>query len=810
MSPENPEITRQEAEAQYAKGANAELAKEYGRAFRHYVKAAEQYVFLNRQATDEQLRTHYRAQAAKALERAEKIKSVRRDVRPVAKDDLSESDQLYVLQKSSFVNQGYMPLWDSTERPTPASEQPPLSDEQRERGATWRKPEPTQYRAFDDDPTGTLLPQDIVQHVVTDCSVCGAIAVCIDHHRRFGSKMIVNSLYPQEDSSGSASTEPSEYHFKILYNGGYRRVGIDDHLPMHPDGRLMCMSTGNKRLLWPSLVEKAYIKLAGGYDFVGSDSSTDLHALAGWIPEHIDMRSSEFQPEKTWSRVTEGYQLGYCMLTLGTGERLPEANFPIPLLPAHCYAVIGVARDDHRRVTIFDPWAHSQTEHEGYEDTAGQKRVAEISWDEVRNLFDGLYLSWNPKLFKHQISFHGQWKRHGAKGDTGSSHFRGQLRLESNGSARSDESVWLQLTRHVRSHRRSPGYISLSMQSGSEVSSSNSVELLSTKGQYTSSPHMLVRTSVSPDELVTFIASCEGDHDDLGFTVTAYSDSKISWVHSPPKPPYSRDIEGAFTHKSAGGNHTYPSYYLNPQYHVRIHPRASGTQQSARETKTHLSVSLRTDRSIPTTITLAWSQGERINELGHSDLALSSGPYSYGFALASGRVPPGDYTLIVSAFEPRHLGKFDLSVESSERFEVTPIPQEGAGMFRKMIKGDWDHESAAGAPSFGKYSANPAYEIRVPTTSHLQFRLQLAKSSPTASLNLTIFDASIGMASNTHIATSGPYSDARSGVVIPQRTFQPGRYLAIPSTHSPGIRTDFVLIVYSTVSVEVIPAKRRP
>ena len=32
---------------------------------------------------------------------------------------------------------------------------------------------------------------------------------------------------------------------------------IDEQLPTYPDGTLMCMSTGQKRILWPSLVEKA-------------------------------------------------------------------------------------------------------------------------------------------------------------------------------------------------------------------------------------------------------------------------------------------------------------------------------------------------------------------------------------------------------------------------------------------------------------------------------------------------------------------------------------------------------------------------
>ena len=49
----------------------------------------------------------------------------------------------------------------------------------------------------------------------------------------------------------------------------------------------------------------------------------------------------------------------------------------------------------------------------------------------------------------------------------------------------------------------------------------------------------------------------------------------------------------------------------------------------------------------------------------------------------------GDYTLVVSAFEPRHTGKFALRAECSDRFDLKPILQEGAGMFSKLVRGEW-------------------------------------------------------------------------------------------------------------------------
>jgi len=304
---------------------------------------------------------------------------------------------------------------------------------------------------------------------------------------------------------------------------------------------------------------------------------------------------------------------------------------------------------------------------------------------------------------------------------------------------------------------------------------------------------------------LSLIASHDGETDEVGFTITAFSTtSSLSWDETPTKLPFSHKVGGTFTGKNAGGNYTNPSYMRNPQYHLRISPEERG-QAVGRGPRAVVLVG-QTNKDAPLNISVVWSDGSRVFDVAQTDIVCGSGTYSYGLASAGGDLLAGSYTVIVSTFEAqKNLGPFSLRAESSRRVSLEAIPQEGAGMYSKMVKGSWQGDTAAGSPSSSRYMNNPISYLHIPSTCQIKIRLQLAdlRSSPsiTPALNVTVFPHRLENSPlPAHITTSGPYSDTISGVVTPLVTLKRGEYLIVPSTFKEGIEASFRMEIFCTDS----------
>lgn len=76
----------------------------------------------------------------------------------------------------------------------------------------------------------------------------------------------------------------------------------------------------------------------------------------------------------------------------------------------------------------------------------------------------------------------------------------------------------------------------------------------------------------------------------------------------------------------------------------------------------------------------------------YADVATVEREYSNRFRSARALlnwVQAGTYTLVVSTFEPGTTAPYQLSIESTASVTVSPIPQEGAGMYHRSAEGPW-------------------------------------------------------------------------------------------------------------------------
>jgi calpain-7 len=199
----------------------------------------------------------------------------------------------------------------------------PLSPSQIAAGVEWRRPsevivseKPVMIQSID--------PLSIQQHFVSDCSFVCSLCIASAYEAKFKKRLITSIIFPQNSSNMPVYNAYGKYIVKLLINGVKRKVVVDDRLPYSPNnGRWACSSTINLNELWISIIEKAYMKVNGGYDFPGSNSDVDLFALTGWIPEHLYFQEEGETDEKQdhtqsadrgWQRIKSAHKYGDCLV----------------------------------------------------------------------------------------------------------------------------------------------------------------------------------------------------------------------------------------------------------------------------------------------------------------------------------------------------------------------------------------------------------------------------------------------------------------------------------------------------------------
>ncbi|CAK3965009.1 related to Calpain-like protease palB RIM13 [Lecanosticta acicola] len=667
---------------------------------------------------------------------------------PVNSRELPKREQIIKL-KAGWLNGVKFPEWSG---PPDASEfqlkdgenlfvdessELPLSDFQAEVLDGWKRPidalPPPLWFPGDRTNVGPVMHThrdvDLVQDAATDCSVVASLCAGLARAQRGHTSILSSTLYPYDfENRRPQISKNGKYIVRLNFNGCFRKVVIDDRIPTTSTTRVIHVVDRNTPgLLWPALLEKAYLKVRGGYDFPGSNSATDLWILSGWIPEQVFLQSDEMEPDRFWKRILNGFSYGDVLITLGTGKMSSKTERAIGLAGEHDYAVLDVREVEGQRLLLIkNPWVEGTSWRGRFksapkasksnsnqddlliqlddEEPVGSPRdllnvndqlTPGTFWMDLDNVlqhFESIYLNWNPGLFAHRQDIHFAWNLSVAEGSVKrncGTHASFRHNPQYTISTSKKEPVWLLLWRHFRNSVPQDA-LPEDMEGGRQFidlnghitlivfSSKGRRVLLSErhlqKGWFVDSPQTILQLEdCEPGEVYTVVPLEQGlPADEHHFTISAFSSSPIRLSEAAPRHEYATEIAGSWTKETAGGNAQQPTYCDNPQFAMTVPHKSS------------ISLLLETsNQQLNVHVKLLHSNGKRMFRVHRKDIIVDSKEYRPNCCLAEyEELDAGQYTIICSTFEPAQLGHFTLRGESSQPVSVSQLPREGAGRIR--------------------------------------------------------------------------------------------------------------------------------
>ncbi|KAK8117639.1 PALB protein [Apiospora kogelbergensis] len=699
----------------------------------HAIASTELYMKAAGVARVPAEKARLRQKCSDLLSLAERLKKVARAVDTVSQVEkrlklprlsrqIPISEQT-ILLRGSKLHGNKFPPWESDPDPeefrgssfTDASEFS-LSGRQRDVFAGWKRPWDIVGSGTSTNDGGCskrLLMEaeddfDLVQDITTDCSVVASLGAGIKHLRPGPASILPAVMFPIDSEKGQPQvSENGKYVFRMNFNGCFRKVVIDDRLPSsHNERTLYVVDRQNPKLVWPALMEKAYLKVRGGYDFPGSNSGTDLWIITGWIPQQLFLQSDDIDFDQTWARVKKAYDYGDVIVTLGTGRLSAAEEETSGLVGEHDYAVLDISESQgNKRMLVKNPWCAGLV-WKGIGSSDARQTPSDhpiklkpgsfwISFHDVTQNFESLYLNWNPGLFTERQDHHFVWELPSPSISLSFAH-----NVQYSMAASASGTAWILLSRHfqdteldiarARSNSRltdvstSLGFMSLYIFDNANGCRVELGDKSLYRGPFVDSPQTLAPFEAKKGVSYTIVVAQQGlPLPSYAFTLSFFSRCPLAITKARDSMLYYTELRSSWTRRTAGGNAAAATYLFNPQFALTI-PSGRNIDDGG-----PLTILLSTESpDLAVHIDLVWASGRRVTTLAVRDIVATSGEYRRGCALL--RVPrldPGTtYTVVCSTFEPGQLAEFSLRVGANiDQCRLVPVAADAAGMLRTPL-----------------------------------------------------------------------------------------------------------------------------
>lgn len=618
----------------------------------------------------------------------------------------------------------------------------------------------------------TLDCPEISQDSFQDCSVVASmISIIRLQQRTQGDFSFAKShVFPYGQWSLCG-----KYIVRLHFNGVDRAVEVDSRLPFEIGSTKKGLFLDSGGALWPIIVEKAYMKVMGGYKFLGSHAALDTFILTGWIPEYISIHHQDSYTalNAIWNRLERGWVNGDVMVCAGTGEAVSGG-----LIAFHDYTIVNVNPTDET-VEVQNPWLKSKEREE----------TMTMDFRTLCQRFDYLYLNWNPNLLPYQQNHHFIWSTENLNLCISSKNcYLGSPQYTITNSGAADSVTYILLKQHKTSTiEQMPFFLGLRLYDGKNTRIASANEAVETaRSQDLQAFYTTLRCTIpaKSTQLVVVTAGSDQPMQDSAikpetFTISAYSSSELEMMRTVGNLKEKQQISGMWTREKIGGNWAEPTYSNNPQFKLLV--GADGVI-----CRFHAVSSANS----PIALHLFYSGSN--NQIKHYDQrALAVGSQKYEEQMCSTDeicLKQGSYYLVLSSYEKfaESFESFQVFCFSSSKIALTNNTPDYAGLLHRKLKLPWNGSNRCEIP----ISSSRPTELNVTVSCE-------ASSTYRPSLRLSVFRGS------KLEASTGSFSDENRGVFLDHLSMKSGDVYVVVVERMESGHGIFDIDIYSGQNVEV-------